>query len=198
MSSDDDHRPPGPPYSGQPDPGQQYPTRPYPTQQRPSQPYPGQPSPTQQYPGQPYPGQPYPGQPSPTQQYPGQPSPGEPEPGQPRFLPPAAPRRRRRPGRLATVVLAVVAVLVVGGAVWAWPTAGRCEAQLDATVVQALNSPSLANFQPDLNSSHYWRCYGQSDQSMTLIGERVLARHASELLAKGVSQALAGLTGSTG
>jgi len=110
--------------------------------------------------------------------------------GRPEGTPPTAPARsgRRLSGRwiVALVVAAVLGISVIGVAIWAWPTTAGCEAQVDAEVVKALQSKDIANFRPNTDQSHCWRCFGQSDQAMDEITQRVLARHPGERVQKGI------------
>jgi hypothetical protein len=117
---------PTPEQPGQPYPGQPYQGQPYPGQPQPDPSYPGQPggaaggypppAPSGQ-PGYPPPGQPYPGQPQPGQPQPGQPQPGF--PGGPQFDPayPGAvpPKKKSSALKIILIVLAVLALLCVGG-----------------------------------------------------------------------------------
>jgi hypothetical protein len=111
-----------------------------------------------------------------------------PAPAQPPVDAPPVPNRRHR-GRW--VALGVSVAVLAGGVVWAFPTAGGCEDQVNAEVIQALKAPALKDFKPDTDKSHYWRCYRQSDEAMTEIGQKVLARHWVELLGKGLKDAFA-------
>jgi len=61
---------------------------------------------------------------------------------------------------------------------------------MDAEVVKALQSKDLTDFQPNTDQSHYWRCFGQSDEAMQEIAARVVAKHAGELIQKGLSDLL--------